>query len=485
MEWCVELLERRELLAGVVEGVVRGSTLRLVGDDLANAISITAAGDSLNVTGMATTVLIDGDLSGVQRIIYQSGGGADATVLDGVELDGSVVINSQGGHDVSIIDSNIDSARISLGGAGDHDLVVSSSTINKGLSFRSDVGDVTTEIFGDTTIGRRLTMVVDAGNDDFRLSDSATIDGSLQRRTLNGDSSTILEDQSQVTRLVSAKTVGGTSDVQIVDESEVGWFRGSGVTKISNVTYATRDSGDLKADVYLPKTEGPHPAILAIHGGYWSFGSKSAMSGRARTLADRGYVVVNIDYRLAGDGDVLMEDIIHDVKSAIIWMRENAAEYNIDPDQIGTYGYSAGGHLALMMGVTDGSEGLEGPDANGTSTRVQAVVAGAPGTEFRNRATDDTTFEFLFGGTRGELPEEYAAASPGNWVSADDPAIMMFYGTNDTVISQENLLDFKDDLDSASVENELLEIPGGSHLSVRSNRTAMLASLKFLDEQLK
>ena len=485
IDLCVEPLERRVLLAGMVEGVVRGSTLRLTGDDLSNSIVIATVADQVSITGNATSVNIEGDLGRVQRIVYESGGGNDTTAIENLDLSRSITIISEGAHDVSIVNSTFSSGRISLAGDGNHDLFIDDSTINRGFVFQSEQGDVQTSINGDSEIGRRFSMTVEVGNDDFRMSDNARIDGALLRRTLNGDSSTILEDNAVVTRLVSAKTSNGAADVQVVEEAEIGWYRGSGVTKISNVVYATRDSGDLLADVYIPKTEGPHPAILAIHGGYWRFGSKAAMSGRAKTLADRGYVVVNINYRLADAPDVVMEDIIHDVKSAIIWMRENAATYNIDPDNIGTYGFSAGGHLALMMGVTDGSEGLEGPDANGTSTRVQAVVAGAPGTDFRNRELDNTRFEYLFGGTRGELPQEYIDASPGTWASADDPAIMMYYGTSDNVISQDNLLSFQQDLDAAGVENELLEIEGGTHLSVRVNRNAMLQSLKFLDEQLK
>jgi len=373
---------------------------------------------------------------------------------------------------------------VNLGGSGTRSLTIDGAQLDGGLIYKSSGGDLTTTVMNDAFIGRKLTTSVTAGNDDFTMTDTSTIEGVLARKTVDGNSSTIVQDQATVTRLVSAQTVGGASDVQLIDESVVGLFKGSGVTKQSNVTYATRASGDLKADIYTPKTDGPHPAILAIHGGGWRAGTKSGMSARAKVLADRGYVVVNVDYRLAPD--VRLEDIIHDVKSAVAWMRDNATELNIDPNRIGTYGYSAGAHLALMLGVTDGSEGLEGPDANGTSTRVQAVVAGGPGgTDFTDIGANDDRFEYLFGGTRAELPTDYANASPTTWVSADDPPVFMFMGTNDTLIDQDKARTFQQTLDAAGVENELLEIPGGNHLSVRTNRLAMIRSLRFLDSQLK
>ena len=94
-------------------------------------------------------------------------------------------------------------------------------------------------------------------------------------------------------------------------------------------------------------------------------------------------------------------------------------------------------------------------------------------------------FEYLFGGTQAELPDDYVEASLATWVSAGDPPIHMYVGTNDTLISQAKLNTFQQSLDVAGIENELVEIPGESHLSVRTNRDALMSSMKFLDEQLK
>ncbi len=440
LDGTVEPLESRLMLAGSVEGVVRGRTLWLDGDDQANAIVISSSEAGVGVRGIGTSVALEGDLSRVMRIIYRSADGDDSTSLHDLSLPSIVSIHSTGGN-------------------------------------------VSVDLAGATQIGGRITSSSLVGNNDFFMTDTAVASRGVYQWSRSGDTSTIVENQAIVGGWLRTLTKDGASDVQIVDSAQVDWYRGSGVRSIRNVIYAERETGDLKADIYLPKTDGPHPAILAVHGGYWRFGSKASMTARARTMADRGYVVVNINYRLAPDHH--MPDMIHDVKSAIRWMRNNAEEYGIDPDQIGTYGYSAGGQLALMLGVTDGSEGLEGPDADGTSSRVQAVVAGSPGTDFRTVDLQSHRFEYLFGGTREELTSEYAAASPSNWVSSDDAPTFIFRGTHDSVISQDNLDHFVDSLESAGVDHRVLDIVGGNHLSVRNDRMAMMESLKFLDEQLK
>ncbi len=516
--WHVERLESRCLLAGSITGVVRGTTLRLTGDAASNDVVLSTVAGAIQVTSGAnsTTIAIDGDLDGVRRIVLDTGGGADVVSLNGLEIESNLTIAGDGELHVGIADSNIggtfiirsnsrldvdvdDSSFlkrtawkstdgdstvdfsgstlvgplvIGLERSGTRSLTFSDTTADRGVTYASAEGDVTIRLRGTTQIDRRFSSVVKAGSDDFGMLDTSRINGRLLRRTLGGDSTTILEDS------------GGVSDVRIVENAEVGRFLGSGVNVARNVVFATRDTGDLKADVYTPKTEGPHPAILVIHGGVWRIGSKSTTSSRSRVLADRGYVVVSIDYRLAPNNQ--FPDQIYDVKSAITWMRQNAAELSIDPDRIGTYGYSAGGQLALLLATTDGSEGLEGPDADAsTSTRVQAVVAGGPAVDFRDFAPNDNRLSYFLGGTISDLPDVYRDASPANWVSGDDPPTMIFMGENDAIVSRPKVDAFLQDLDAAGVPTRFHEVAGKGHLSALGDSKALLASAKFFDEILK
>lgn len=152
-----------------------------------------------------------------------------------------------------------------------------------------------------------------------------------------------------------------------------------------NIAYRTDVGPSTVLDVAEPQF-GPQtnrPAILIIHGGGWSAGSKNDMVYRALMVdyAMKGYVVCNMNYRLVQEAP--MPACIEDVRCAIRWMKANAQRLGIDPQRIGTYGHSAGGHLSLMAGVAadsksfaDGKDPLKEFDCS-----VACAAGGAPPTE--------------------------------------------------------------------------------------------------------
>ena len=140
------------------------------------------------------------------------------------------------------------------------------------------------------------------------------------------------------------------------------------ITVTENVAYRT-DVGpstvlDVAQPLFGPQTN--RPAILIIHGGGWSAGSKNDMVYRTLMIdyAMKGYVVCNMNYRLVQEAP--LPACIEDVQAAVRWIKSNAQKLGIDPQRIGTYGHSAGGHLSLMAGLTAG---------------VACAVGGAPPTE--------------------------------------------------------------------------------------------------------
>lgn len=160
----------------------------------------------------------------------------------------------------------------------------------------------------------------------------------------------------------------------LASSSTLSSFAQSPERKISvteNVAYRT-DVGtstvlDLAEPLFGPREN--RPAILIIHGGGWSAGSKTDMVYRTLMIdyALKGYVVCNMNYRLVQEAP--MPACIEDVQCAVRWMKDNAQKLGIDPDRIGTYGHSAGGHLSLMAGLTAG---------------VACAAGGAPPTEIGN-----------------------------------------------------------------------------------------------------
>src|ERR1700753_432256 len=97
------------------------------------------------------------------------------------------------------------------------------------------------------------------------------------------------------------------------------------------LTYATHDGVALQGDLYLPKGAGPHPALIAVHGGGWQQGARNQFQYWGPYLAERGYGLFSISYRLAKKGQKTFPQAVHDVLSAVRFIRANAAEHRLDP----------------------------------------------------------------------------------------------------------------------------------------------------------
>ena len=133
-----------------------------------------------------------------------------------------------------------------------------------------------------------------------------------------------------------------------------GTARGQGsVQTKANVEYAVHDGVSLLGDLYSPASGGSHPAMIYIHGGGFSRGSKSGYGNTwGPYLAARGYVVFAIDYRLSTPTQTTWPQALLDCKAAVQYLRGNAAALGIDPDRIGVGGDSAGASLATLVAVT-------------------------------------------------------------------------------------------------------------------------------------
>jgi acetyl esterase/lipase len=223
-----------------------------------------------------------------------------------------------------------------------------------------------------------------------------------------------------------------------VDASKLG-------TIARDVTYGIADGVALKMDIYYPKmAEGAVPAILYVHGGGWTKGDKRAGAGSAEIpeLVSRGYLVAAINYRLAPQYKFPAQ--IEDVKCAVRFLRANAATYGIDPDHIGTWGGSAGGHLVALLGVTDAAAGFDGNGGYADqSSRVQAVVDMFGPTDLTAmfQGAGPRLMEQVFG-TTDKNSDIVKRASPVTWVSSDDPPFLILHGEKDTLVppSQSKIL---------------------------------------------
>lgn len=226
----------------------------------------------------------------------------------------------------------------------------------------------------------------------------------------------------------------------------------------------------LRADLYRPKDPERQAAVLLIHGGGWSTpDSRALMRPIAKRLAGRGYVVMNASYRLAPQYQHPAP--IEDLQRAVSWLCNNSEKLQIDPNRIAAYGYSAGGHLAALLGTLRASLDL----------KLSAVVAGGAPTDLAKWPEGNIVGRYL-GGHFDQIPERFAAASPINHVHRDVPPMFLYHGTHDKLVPVDHATDFKAILDQAGVVNELLLLPGCNHLTAFLNREAVERAIDFLDQ---
>jgi acetyl esterase/lipase len=217
-----------------------------------------------------------------------------------------------------------------------------------------------------------------------------------------------------------------------------------------NVRYREGTIRNWTLDLATPKERGekPRPAIVVIHGGGWIEGDKSSFStprenrppGNIIDFARLGFVAATINYRLSGEAP--WPAALHDCRCAVRFLRAHAKEYGIDPERIGAWGNSAGGHLALMLGMA-GKDAVPGDDGpwQDESSAVQAVVSDSGPLDLVHQYHHKqvhTVIEKLLGGPpEGARLADYKQASPVSYVSAKLPPLMLIYGEADNQVGVE------------------------------------------------
>jgi len=240
----------------------------------------------------------------------------------------------------------------------------------------------------------------------------------------------------------------------------------------TEIVYGKGGDVELYLDLARPDSgKGPFPALIFLFGGGYASGSKRSFYHPIMDSAKRGYVAVAIDYRLTsvrenGKPKYQFPAQLHDAKCAVRWLRANSRKYSIDKNRIGALGFSAGGTLALMLGLTDSSDGLEGDCGDGRiSSSIQAVVNLAGGTDMEMHYRLYSSYiKPLLGGTPEEMPERYKASSPLTYVSTDDPPVLTLCGTRDVVLPQEKLLD--DRMKAVGTSHILIIIENAGHSKI-------------------
>lgn len=232
------------------------------------------------------------------------------------------------------------------------------------------------------------------------------------------------------------------------------------VTVESNISYASYQETVL--DIYQSRRAtdtARRPAVIVIHGGGWTGGKKENVFDRlCLPFLEKGFVVANVEYRLAATAPA--PAAVQDVLAAAEWVRTNAAKYNIDRNKIIVTGDSAGGHLALMVGLTPKQAKL------GQNGKVAAVINWYGITDVQDQLEGENMREYAVKWVPDSIPDRQELArrlSPVTWVRRDLPPVLTIHGDADPVVPYDHGVDLTKELRNAGSDAEMIPVYQGGH----------------------
>jgi acetyl esterase/lipase len=268
-------------------------------------------------------------------------------------------------------------------------------------------------------------------------------------------------------------------------------------TVMEGIEYANAGGKRLLLDLRVPDSPGPHPVILYLHSGAWITGDRTG--GAAIRQASRGYAVASIDYRLAPQSTWPAQ--IEDCKAAVRWLRANAERFNLDPERIGVFGASAGGHLAAMLGTTSDRPEFEGLYLGNPqfSSKVKVVVDMYGPTDLLKIEEQKLPCGLPLNGNDPRLPpsllmgcpiqeckEKTATSNPINYITPDDPPFLILHGLLDCLVPWKQSQILQEALEHGGVPSTFILLPRGEHGGSAFDEQEIKQTISdFLDEHLR
>lgn len=268
-----------------------------------------------------------------------------------------------------------------------------------------------------------------------------------------------------------------------------------GTTFINNVPYAGDTLKKHQLDIYLPPVvKSNYPLIVWIHGGGWKMNDKySDMSYMAQTLKgfmDKGYAVASINYRYSTD--VPFPGQIQDCNQAVEFLYQNAAKYKLDRERIAVIGFSAGGHLASLMGLSNNSNIKEFyHDGKKPGFRIKLVLDfyGPSDLLSLKESTVNVSpnpITQLLGAPIVDRPDLGKIASPVTYIDKNDPPFLIVQGEKDEAVEYMQSVSLSLHLKLADVKNELIIVPNAPHFGVMFDAENIREKVfQYLDEYVK
>ena len=257
------------------------------------------------------------------------------------------------------------------------------------------------------------------------------------------------------------------------------------------LTDALAYGGDPKQVVYAYEPEprdAPRPAVVHFHGGGLVEGEPLEDAEWAKSFADQGYVTFLAGYRLLDEvtGENLWPTQLEDAQQALQWVRTNADEFNVDPERVCAVGFSSGGLLASMVGMTEAAMASDAEET-GVSSRADCVITLSGDNDYLVPYAYPAwtrTLEILLGGTTEDAPERWEAASPVYNADAETVPFLIVHGNRDTVNPIEMSRNLADALAAAGTEYIYAEV-AASHEGVMDHDTTGELLAAFLTLRLR
>lgn len=238
---------------------------------------------------------------------------------------------------------------------------------------------------------------------------------------------------------------------------------------IKDITYASADGRKLTLDLYMPPNAKNPYLIVWIHGGAWHSGTKD---NPPDNLLKSGYAMASVEYHLSTEAR--FPAMVFDIKAAIRFLRGQAEHYGYRKDKIAIWGSSAGGHLAALVGTTNGNPELEGKLGNylNESSSVQAIIDFYGPTDFLTILGQSTphgisvrapALALLLGRPVEQVQDLAKLASPVYQVDKSDPPILIMHGDQDNQVPVNQAIELKEAYDEKGLDATLIFVRGAGH----------------------
>ena len=268
-----------------------------------------------------------------------------------------------------------------------------------------------------------------------------------------------------------------------------------GTTFISNIPYAGDTLKKHLLDIYLPPAaKSSYPLIIWVHGGAWMLNDKYAdmgyMTQTLKMFIDKGYAVASIDYRHSTTAPFPAQ--IQDCNQAVEFLYQNAARYKLDRDKIALIGFSAGGHLASLLALSNNNNITEFyHDGKKPGFKIQLVLDFYGPSDFLSLKGSEVNdpkspINLLLGAWVFDRPDLAKTASPVTYVDKNDPPFLIVQGEKDESVNPTQSISLSLHLKLAGVKNNLIIVPNAPHYGVMFDAENIRAKIsEYLHEYMK